>query len=140
MNLSDRYSAAPSSVNLSPGVYESRRRDMTSNAQLHSPDRLKRDSPLPDHLSPSSGNLMQFHAPERTRRSSLNPQTMHAFKSNHRASFSSFSSVESLQVFGGRLAEKMDEIGQKNNFVGTPDYLAPESILGTGQGTSVDWV
>ncbi|RKO84321.1 kinase-like domain-containing protein, partial [Blyttiomyces helicus] len=24
-------------------------------------------------------------------------------------------------------------------FVGTPDYLAPESILGLGQGTSVDW-
>ena len=28
----------------------------------------------------------------------------------------------------------------KNNFVGTPDYLAPESILGLGQDTTVDWV
>ena len=25
-------------------------------------------------------------------------------------------------------------------FVGTPDYLAPESILGLGQDSSVDWV
>ncbi|KAI7900670.1 uncharacterized protein BX663DRAFT_544817 [Cokeromyces recurvatus] len=28
---------------------------------------------------------------------------------------------------------------QKENAVGTPDYLAPESILGTGQDSMVDW-
>jgi serine/threonine protein kinase len=27
-----------------------------------------------------------------------------------------------------------------NKFVGTPDYLSPESILGIGQDASVDWV
>lgn len=69
----------------------------------------------------------------------ISPQIFAAKKTNNRASFSSISSAES-QVFGGRLAEKMEEMEQKNNFVGTPDYLAPESILGTGQGVSLDWV
>ncbi|KAJ1570118.1 hypothetical protein HK096_009957 [Nowakowskiella sp. JEL0078] len=40
---------------------------------------------------------------------------------------------------GGRLAEKFSNIAEQNQFVGTPDYLAPESILGLGQDTSVDW-
>jgi serine/threonine protein kinase len=34
----------------------------------------------------------------------------------------------------------INENPQHNQFVGTPDYLAPESILGMGQDTSVDWV
>ena len=41
-------------------------------------------------------------------------------------------------VFGSRLTEKLDSsVGKR--MVGTPDYLAPESILGLGQGISVDW-
>nr|KAJ3418581.1 hypothetical protein HK105_008140 [Polyrhizophydium stewartii] len=48
------------------------------------------------------------------------------------------SSGDSTPVLGGRLAEKVDEKDAKQ-FVGTPDYLAPESILGLGQGASVDW-
>ncbi|KAI8918021.1 kinase-like domain-containing protein, partial [Entophlyctis helioformis] len=39
---------------------------------------------------------------------------------------------------GRRAREKLDEKDSKQ-FVGTPDYLAPESILGLGQGVSVDW-
>ncbi|EGF81628.1 hypothetical protein BATDEDRAFT_10540, partial [Batrachochytrium dendrobatidis JAM81] len=39
---------------------------------------------------------------------------------------------------GRRAREKVDEKDSKQ-FVGTPDYLAPESILGLGQGASVDW-
>lgn len=31
-------------------------------------------------------------------------------------------------------------INSPRNAVGTPDYLAPESILGTGQDATVDWV
>ncbi|KAJ3273588.1 hypothetical protein HDV01_004355 [Terramyces sp. JEL0728] len=54
-----------------------------------------------------------------------------------RESIASISSNDSF-VYGGRLAEKMEERNQKK-LVGTPDYLAPESILGMGQGTSVDW-
>lgn len=30
--------------------------------------------------------------------------------------------------------------GGKKKFVGTPDYLAPESILGIGMDVGVDWV
>ncbi|KAJ3317685.1 hypothetical protein HDV06_001311 [Boothiomyces sp. JEL0866] len=54
-----------------------------------------------------------------------------------RESIASISSNDSF-VYGGRLTEKMEERNQKK-LVGTPDYLAPESILGMGQGTSVDW-
>lgn len=60
--------------------------------------------------------------------------------SNRNQSFSSISSMDSSPVFGTRLAEKLDALDLKNNFVGTPDYLAPESILGTFQDKSVDWV
>ncbi|KAJ3087142.1 rim15, signal transduction response regulator, partial [Quaeritorhiza haematococci] len=47
------------------------------------------------------------------------------------------------QVLGNRLAEQLlqqeDAAGRDNKFVGTPDYLAPESILGLGQDANVDW-
>ena len=33
-----------------------------------------------------------------------------------------------------------DERSEANIFLGTPDYLAPESILGEYQGAPVDWV
>jgi serine/threonine protein kinase len=39
----------------------------------------------------------------------------------------------------GRIAEKL-EAAKEKKLVGTPDYIAPESILGLGQGFSVDWV
>jgi PAS domain S-box-containing protein len=55
-----------------------------------------------------------------------------------RESLASVSSTDSL-VLGSRVAEKLEDKNQKK-LVGTPDYLAPESILGLGQGTSVDWV
>ena len=55
-----------------------------------------------------------------------------------RESVASIGTSES-QVFGSRLTEKLDTSGNKR-MVGTPDYLAPESILGLGQGISVDWV
>ena len=55
------------------------------------------------------------------------------------STFSTASSNDNTTpILGGRLAEKVDEKDAKL-FVGTPDYLAPESILGLGQGTSVDW-
>jgi hypothetical protein len=38
------------------------------------------------------------------------------------------------------LLEKLEERKREKKLVGTPDYLAPESILGLGQGVSVDWV
>ncbi|KAH9274978.1 hypothetical protein BASA83_002690 [Batrachochytrium salamandrivorans] len=54
------------------------------------------------------------------------------------SAISVFSPGDAAPVLGGRLAEKVDEKDAKQ-FVGTPDYLAPESILGLGQGASVDW-
>lgn len=47
------------------------------------------------------------------------------------------SSVASNASLG---SERMDEGNGGKVFVGTPDYLAPESILGLGQDASVDWV
>lgn len=32
------------------------------------------------------------------------------------------------------------DLSKGNKFMGTPDYLAPESILGLGQDATVDWV
>jgi hypothetical protein len=126
-----------STVNLNTNTFESRRRESIAMLPINShkvgsPERKFLDIPS----SPTS-------APQR-RLSSFNPLTFKlngpSTTSNNRSSFSSISSGDSSQIFGSRLAEKLDEIGQRNNFVGTPDYLAPESILGTGQGTSVDWV
>jgi serine/threonine protein kinase len=57
---------------------------------------------------------------------------------NRRDSIASISSNDSV-VFGSRITEKLEE-KQPKKLVGTPDYLAPESILGLGQGISVDWV
>ncbi|KAI9330299.1 kinase-like domain-containing protein, partial [Obelidium mucronatum] len=54
------------------------------------------------------------------------------------ASFSS-SADNNGALLGGRLAEYMENAGKDKAFVGTPDYLAPESILGLGQDASVDW-
>ncbi|KAJ3038417.1 hypothetical protein HDV00_000605 [Rhizophlyctis rosea] len=60
------------------------------------------------------------------------------------ASVGSTGSVEGIAgtppLFGGvgRL-ERVEGSREGKAFVGTPDYLAPESILGLGQGTSVDW-
>lgn len=48
----------------------------------------------------------------------------------------------SSPVMSGKLDLLLKDDAQENNekFVGTPDYLAPESILGLGQDSSVDWV
>jgi serine/threonine protein kinase len=48
----------------------------------------------------------------------------------------------SSPVMSGKLDLLLKDDNQENNekFVGTPDYLAPESILGLGQDSSVDWV
>ena len=83
------------------------------------------DSSLSKHLRSNSPNLLEESPGIRsymTRRESV-------------ASIG----ASDAQVFGSRLTEKMDSSAGKR-MVGTPDYLAPESILGLGQGVSVDWV
>ncbi|KAJ3348687.1 hypothetical protein HDU83_001090 [Entophlyctis luteolus] len=63
--------------------------------------------------------------------------------SGRRGSISSTVSLMSSEnngiLLGGRLAEHLENSGKEKTFVGTPDYLAPESILGLGQDASVDW-
>ena len=72
------------------------------------------------------------------------PEGLHSMSSvrglmNRRDSIASVSSNDSSAGLGSRLADRLEDKGNKK-LVGTPDYLAPESILGLGQGTSVDWV
>lgn len=63
------------------------------------------------------------------------PPAVASLKSDRRDSGSSYVSIESLNK-----SDKAAEEKAKKTAVGTPDYLAPESILGLGQGVSVDWV
>lgn len=77
----------------------------------------RRDSTTPN--SPVNRRSSIAHSP--LRRSSISSAT----SSQHEAS---------TPVFGSRIADKTDK------FVGTPDYLAPESVLGTSQEAPVDWV
>lgn len=60
------------------------------------------------------------------------------FGSGRKGSMASISSTDSGSQ-RGRIAEKL-EAAREKKMVGTPDYIAPESILGLGQGFSVDWV
>jgi serine/threonine protein kinase len=63
---------------------------------------------------------------------SVIPPSLASLKSSRRGSSSSQISFDSLL--------SKDNEKTKKTAVGTPDYLAPESILGLGQGVSVDWV
>ena len=58
-----------------------------------------------------------------------------SLKSDRRDSGSSYVSTEALNK-----SDKVVDEKAKKTAGGTPDYLAPESILGLGQGVSVDWV
>lgn len=53
------------------------------------------------------------------------------------ASSSAFGSMDHSGTAG---AGKSGGTGPEKTLVGTPDYLAPESILGIGQDASADWV
>ena len=60
------------------------------------------------------------------------PHNLASLKTPRRDSSSSQFSNDSLI--------SIDNDKVKKTAAGTPDYLAPESILGLGQGVSVDWV
>jgi serine/threonine protein kinase len=65
----------------------------------------------------------------------------HSRRSSVASTMSSASvDVPGTPLLGGRLAEQVEGSRDSKKFVGTPDYLAPESILGLGQEASVDWV
>ncbi|KAJ3411713.1 hypothetical protein HDV05_001823 [Chytridiales sp. JEL 0842] len=112
--------------------------------------------PLPSTAGPSASNSNMFKLAELL---SSNPNM--SFRAHSRrssvASTVSTASVDGLMTpltLGGRLAEQigrssdgLNRIGEQvvedknepKKFLGTPDYLAPESILGLGQDASVDW-
>lgn len=58
---------------------------------------------------------------------------------HRRDSTASISSTDSSISLAARLTDKLDERPRKA-IVGTPDYLAPEIVLGLSQRESVDWV
>ncbi|KAJ8329641.1 rim15, signal transduction response regulator [Batrachochytrium dendrobatidis] len=109
--------------------------------------------PLVSPIGPSGFTLPSSPLPkDHPLNFALHPQTQHlrgggsggssGLPTNLHSRRGSMASIlgatDSGPVLGGRLAEKVDEKDSKQ-FVGTPDYLAPESILGLGQGASVDW-
>ncbi len=57
-----------------------------------------------------------------------------------RDSITSIKSASSLDLSNIIKSKKQNTDNEKNKFVGTPDYLAPESILGLEQTEGVDWV
>lgn len=99
-------------------------------------------SPRPLSAQPSSRltDLIQSNSSLRLRRTSV---------ASTRSSNSDEGSPAILQqsapspILSGRLdllLQEDKEAEANQRFVGTPDYLAPESILGLGQDASVDWV
>ena len=67
---------------------------------------------------------------------SPSPDTHAAWTPVHHSRRNSVTSINSsLLTTDDKKPEQNEKV-----FAGTPDYLAPESILGIGQDTSVDWV
>jgi len=44
-----------------------------------------------------------------------------------------------LSFVGAEVLSMSDTVSGNNRVVGTPDYIAPEALIGTGYGPSVDW-
>ena len=62
-------------------------------------------------------------------------------KSHHRKhSSASIASMRSISSQDGSHVTHDSRGEGEHRFLGTPDYLAPECILGVGQDTPVDWV
>lgn len=112
--------------------------------------------PASPHSTTSVSLFSNTHSPRplSTQPSRLSELIMSNSSRNRRSSISSIKSANSEDVSGqasspilsGRLDallhdEKEEENPMNKRFVGTPDYLAPESILGIAQdSSSVDWV
>lgn len=70
----------------------------------------------------------------------LNPSLFKSeFKHYRRGSAASNISVSSLDSSASKITPAVSPM-KPNKFVGTPDYLSPESILGLSQDAGVDWV
>ncbi|KAH6601160.1 hypothetical protein BASA50_001839 [Batrachochytrium salamandrivorans] len=110
---------SPSLIGHCSGLHSPLPKDGASFAGLHPQTQHLRGGGNNTGCSSGSGGLGPMH-------------------SRRGSAISVFSPGDAAPVLGGRLAEKVDEKDAKQ-FVGTPDYLAPESILGLGQGASVDW-
>jgi len=71
----------------------------------------------------------------------LGNQTQQLLNHSRRSSIASSVSNSSdgpIKMYDGD--NSFNNRNEQKVFVGTPDYLAPESILGLGQDSSVDWV
>jgi serine/threonine-protein kinase RIM15 len=124
---------------------------------LQSVEASAQDSAASSGSTTTSPNISLFTQqpnprPLATQPSRLSELLMSSNNLNHnrRGSFSSTKSsvsedsgINASPILAGRLdALLMDDKeveAEDKKFVGTPDYLAPESILGIGQDYSVDW-
>ena len=84
--------------------------------------------------APLSASPFAHLNPRMSRRSSVDSVFDQLTTSNNVTETRSLLKKHQESQFLEKGAKKDDQ-----SFVGTPDYLAPESILGTGQDTAVDW-
>lgn len=58
----------------------------------------------------------------------------------HRGIVAAIDTLAGSRPASGGRTSRGPSSGTQQKFVGTPDYLAPESILGIGMDAGVDWV
>ncbi|KAI3634442.1 hypothetical protein MIR68_008046 [Amoeboaphelidium protococcarum] len=105
-----------------------------SLANKHSQEDLKKQSTQ----VPSSTSLQKFPENE-SNATGNNNKLLNKLLLHDPAKVSMKGRRESLLSLTSLLTENNNTSGAHKSFVGTPDYLAPESILGVGQDAGVDW-
>ncbi|KAI8852050.1 hypothetical protein BC829DRAFT_385815 [Chytridium lagenaria] len=123
----------------SPSNYISPSRSMSAGASPSA-------SPLPTTTPPMAPQGVPQGAPQGGVVSLFRMNEHHNRTHSRRSSVASTISTGSIDgsigplSIGSRNQENAEDGGKdRKNFAGTPDYLAPESILGLGQDAGVDW-
>ncbi|KAI8994838.1 hypothetical protein BDB01DRAFT_846838 [Pilobolus umbonatus] len=85
-------------------------------------------------IAPSHSNMDTHNIQEEFKSTSIRQRTTSGLFSSGLTVHGFVNSSEKYEAH-----ERLDYNQSKQNAVGTPDYLAPESILGTSQDSMVDW-